>query len=140
MALTDTEIRNTKAGERPRKLADGRGLYLLVTPSGGKLWRAKYRYQGKEKKGSYGRYPDVSLVSARKQHAETLSLLAEGVDPMAKKEAEKKETLRPSPGSGTSTGSLALPSVIQVKSGDGWRPMCFPASAYVRSRRSRPQS
>jgi integrase len=92
VALTDTEIRNTKAGQRPRKLADGRGLYLLVTPTGGKLWKAKYRYQGKEKKFSYGRYPDVSLVSARKRHAETLSLLADDVDPMAKKKAGTRET------------------------------------------------
>jgi integrase len=91
MALTDTEIRKTKAGERSRKLADGRGLYLLVTPGGGKLWRGKYRYQGKEQKASYGKYPDVSLVTARKRHAETLSMLAEGIDPMAKKKAQKAE-------------------------------------------------
>ena len=91
MGLTDTQIRNSKADVRPRKLADGRGLYLLVTPTGGKLWRAKYRYKGKEKKVSYGKYPDVSLVTARKRHAETLSLLAEGVDPMAIKKAEKAE-------------------------------------------------
>ncbi len=63
MALSDTAIRATKHGSKPFKLADERGLFLLVQPSGGKLWRLKYRFDGKEKKLSLGRYPDVSLTA-----------------------------------------------------------------------------
>ena len=65
MALSDTAIRAAKHGPKPIKLADERGLFLLVQPSGGKLWRLKYKFQGKEKKLSLGRYPDVSLKEAR---------------------------------------------------------------------------
>ena len=60
MKLTETKVKNTKPDLRPKRLADGRGLYLYVPPTGGKLWRSKYRYQGKEKLMSFGRYPDVS--------------------------------------------------------------------------------
>jgi hypothetical protein len=67
MALTDVAIRNAKAREKPFKLSDAGGLYLLVTPSGGKLWRLKFRATGKEKLLSIGRWPDVSLASARKE-------------------------------------------------------------------------
>ena len=61
MALTDTAIRNAKPRERDYKLADGGGLYLLVTPAGGRLWRLKYRADGVERKLSIGKYPAVSL-------------------------------------------------------------------------------
>ncbi len=57
MALTDTTIRNAKPRERDYKLADGGGLYLLVTPAGGRLWRLKYRADGVERKLSIGKYP-----------------------------------------------------------------------------------
>lgn len=57
MSLTDTSIRNAKPGDKPKKLFDERGLFLLVQPSGGKLWRLKYRYLGKEKKLSLAPFP-----------------------------------------------------------------------------------
>ncbi len=57
MALTDTKIRNAKHGSKPTKLFDERGLFLLLQPSGGKLWRLKYRLNGNEKKLSIGTYP-----------------------------------------------------------------------------------
>ena len=57
MALTDTEIRRSKPGDKPYKLSDGGGLHLMVTPSGGKLWRWKYRFEGAEKLMALGRYP-----------------------------------------------------------------------------------
>jgi hypothetical protein len=60
MALTDTSVRMAKAGDSDRKLADGKGLYLLVTASGSKLWRFKYRLAGKEKKLALGAYPGTS--------------------------------------------------------------------------------
>mgnify|MGYP000686983879 CR=1 FL=1 len=85
MALTDTAIRNAKPGEKPRKMFDERGLFLLVQPSGGKLWRLKYRYLGKEKKLFLGRYPDVSLKMARERRDEARTLLANGADPASVK-------------------------------------------------------
>ncbi|MGV3510723.1 MAG: Arm DNA-binding domain-containing protein [Novosphingobium sp.] len=67
MPLTDVAIRNAKPGAKPIKLADARGLHLLVTPAGGKLWRMKYRVDGKEKRLSIGAYPENSLSDARKR-------------------------------------------------------------------------
>ena len=65
MALTDIAIRNAKARPKPYKLADALGLFVLVQPSGGKLWRLKYRVDGREKKLGFGTYPEVSLSDAR---------------------------------------------------------------------------
>lgn len=94
MPLTDAAIRKEKPGEKPKKMFDERGLFLLVQPSGGKLWRLKYRYLGKEKKLALGRYPDVSLKLARERRAEARAMLANGADPASVKAAlagEKKE-------------------------------------------------
>ena len=79
--LTDTKIRNIKPAEKPIRLFDGGGLYLEVSPSGGKWWRVKYRFAGKEKRLSVGVYPDVSLKLARERLEEARKLLAEEVDP-----------------------------------------------------------
>ncbi len=68
-----------------KKLADERGLFLLLQPSGGKLWRLKYRYLGKEKKLSIGIYPDISLKIARQRCDEARTLLANGADPASVK-------------------------------------------------------
>lgn len=70
MPLTDTSIRNAKPQSSPRKYFDERGLYLEVRPNGGKWWRFKYRYGGKEKLISLGTYPDVSLKEARERRDE----------------------------------------------------------------------
>jgi len=70
-------------------MTDGRGLYLTVTPAGGKLWRWKYRFEGVEKLMSFGQCPDVSLADARERHGSARKILAAGVDPMAKRKAEK---------------------------------------------------
>lgn len=94
MALTDLKIKSAKHGTKPIKLSDERGLFLLLQPSGGKLWRLKYRMLGKEKKLSLGVYPDVSLKEARKRRNEARTLLANGVDPSnAKKEQEQSAKL-----------------------------------------------
>jgi integrase len=88
--LTDTEIRKSKVKPVAYRMTDGRGLYLLVTPAGGKLWRWKYRVQGAEKLMSFGGYPDVSLMDARERHAAARKLLASGIDPMGQRKAEKQ--------------------------------------------------
>jgi integrase len=87
--LTDTKIRKSTPSPKPYRMADGKGLYLVVTPSGGKLWRWKYRFEGSEKLMSFGQYPDVPLVAARERHAEGRRLLAEGTDPMAERKRER---------------------------------------------------
>jgi integrase len=87
--LTDTEIKRAKAAEKAYSMGDGGGLYLWVKPTGGKLWRWSYRFDGKEKLMSLGKYPDVPLALARERHAEARKLLATGVDPMAQRKAEK---------------------------------------------------
>jgi integrase len=89
MALTDTEIKKAKAREKAYSLNDSGGLYLWITPAGGKLWRWAYRFDRKEKLMSLGKYPDVSLAQARERHAEARKLLATGVDPMAQRKAKK---------------------------------------------------
>ena len=61
MALTDTAIRNAKALEKQFRMADDKGLTLLIKPSGGKYWRFRYRFGGKEKEISFGVYPEVPL-------------------------------------------------------------------------------
>lgn len=81
MALTDTAIRVAKHGAKPIKLFDANGLFLLLQPSGGKLWRLKYRYGGKENKLSIGRYPEVGLKEARRRSDEARRALAAGNDP-----------------------------------------------------------
>ncbi len=85
--LTDTQVRNAKPGERPRKLYDARGLYLHVMPHGGRWWRFNYRINGKSKTLSLGVYPDVSLAKARARHQEAREQLADGIDPSAAKRA-----------------------------------------------------
>lgn len=89
MALTDIAIRNAKPRAKPYKLADALGLFLLVQPSGGKLWRLKYRIEGREKKLGFGTYPEVSLSDARKRRDEARELLAAGKDPSREKQREK---------------------------------------------------
>jgi integrase len=89
MTLTDTKIRNAKAREKPTRLFDERGLYLEIAPAGGKWWRFKYRFQGKEKRLSLGVYPDVGLSVARGRRDEVRKLLAEGVDPSANRKATR---------------------------------------------------
>src|ERR1044071_1298867 len=81
MPLTDTTIRNTKPGDKPLKLFDGGGLFLLVTPTGSKWWRLKYRFGGKEKLLSMGTYPQDGLKDARSRRDEARRLLGAGNDP-----------------------------------------------------------
>ena len=87
--LTDTKIRTIKATEKAQKLFDGGGLFLHVSPTGGKLWRLKYRFGGIEKLLSIGTYPQISLADARQQREQALAMIAKGVDPSDTKKAQK---------------------------------------------------
>jgi integrase len=88
--LSDTKIRKAAPAERDYKLADEKGLFLLVRKNGGKLWRMKYRVAGKEKLLSFGPYPDVTLIDARERRDEARRLLRQGIDPSAEKQREAK--------------------------------------------------
>ena len=89
MPLTDTAIRTAKPAEKPVRMFDGGGLYLEVSPAGGKLWRLKYRFDGKEKRLAFSAYPDVPLKAARERRDEARRLLADGIDPGEHKKAHK---------------------------------------------------
>ena len=89
MALTDVAIRALKAKDRSYKCTDGRGLYVEVRPTGAKLWRYKYLYQGKEKRIALGVYPEVGLADARRKSDEARATLASNRDPLAERKREK---------------------------------------------------
>lgn len=93
MALSDLRIRTARPREKPFKLTDGGGLYLLVQPGGSKLWRMKYRFLGKEKLLSIGRYPEVGLARARKEQLAARELLVDGRDPSAVRQLERDRKL-----------------------------------------------
>ena len=90
MALTDNAVRSLKPLEKPYKRFDGKGLYLLVHPSGGKWWRFKYRHGGKEKLLSLGTYPDVGIKEARDRVGDYRAQLRKEVDPSTAKKAAKQ--------------------------------------------------
>ncbi|MFO0388377.1 MAG: tyrosine-type recombinase/integrase [Alphaproteobacteria bacterium] len=90
MPLTDTAVKNAKAKTKPYKLTDGDGLYLLIKPNGGKYWRFKYLYVGKEKLLALGTYPEISLNDARDKRLAARKLLANGADPNSKRKEEKR--------------------------------------------------
>jgi integrase len=88
MPLSDATLRNLKPGTRPRKVFDQGGLFVLVTPAGGKLWRFKYRLGGKEQSLGLGAYPAVGLREARARREEVRQQLAEGKDPSLERKRE----------------------------------------------------
>ncbi|MEJ2157157.1 MAG: integrase arm-type DNA-binding domain-containing protein [Desulfobacteraceae bacterium] len=89
MALSDTKIRNAKPKSMQYKLFDRDGLFLIVAPSGGKWWRFKYRFGGKEKLLSLGTYPEVTLVKARERRNMARTQVADGIDPSQMRKAQK---------------------------------------------------
>jgi integrase len=89
MALTDTKVKNAKPGPKTIRLFDEKGLYLEVSPSGGKWWRFKYRFNGKEKRLSLGVYPDVTLKAARDRRDAARTHVADNIDPGEHRKAVK---------------------------------------------------
>ncbi|MDD2850445.1 MAG: integrase arm-type DNA-binding domain-containing protein [Desulfuromonadaceae bacterium] len=90
--LSDIQVSKAKPKDKPYKLTDGGGLFILITPTGGKLWNLKYRFSDKEKKLSFGTYPALSLADARQRREDARKLLANGIDPGEIKKAQKAAT------------------------------------------------
>ena len=89
MPLTDAKIRNTKAGDKPLKLTDGGGLYLEIRPTGTKLWRLRYRIDGKENVFAIGGYPEIGLADARDAREKAKPLIRQGIHPSHNRQAER---------------------------------------------------
>ena len=87
--LTKLLIANTKPDTKPRRLSDGRGMYLEIAPAGGRWWRFKYRLDGRERRISLGVYPEVGLAEARERREQARKQVASGIDPGQQRRAEK---------------------------------------------------
>jgi Arm DNA-binding domain len=91
MKLNDVAIRKAKPEAKPRKLSDGGGLYVLICPNGGKYWQLAYRFAGKQKTLALGVYPEITLADARDRREQSRKLIANGTDPSAMKQAQKRQ-------------------------------------------------
>ncbi|HNJ07769.1 MAG TPA: Arm DNA-binding domain-containing protein, partial [Plasticicumulans sp.] len=91
--LTAAHVRTALPGDKPRKLADGSGLYLLIQPNGSKLWRFKFRLNGKEGLFAIGRFPEVTLADARAARQAAAALVAQGINPATQREAERQASI-----------------------------------------------
>lgn len=132
MPLTDIAIRNAKAETKATKLTDGAGMFLLVTPAGGKLWRLKYRIDGKEKLLSIGAYPEIGLAEARKRREAARALIASGKDPSREKQKAK---LHARSESGNTFAAIASEYCAKRKRDGhkGWAPATAVRSEYLLS-------
>ncbi len=132
MALTDVGIRKAKAGPKAYKMSDSAGLFLLVEPSGGKLWRMKYRIDGREKKLAIGRYPEIGLAEARRRRDAAREQLAQGKDPSREKRRQK---VRAKLGAENTFASLAAEFCVKRRN-DGsraWAPATAKRCEYLLS-------
>lgn len=91
MALSDIKVRSIKPADKPIKVTDGQGMFLLVKPTGAKYWRLQYRFGGKQKVLALGVYPIVSLAEARRKRDEAKKLVSDGIDPSEKKKETRIE-------------------------------------------------
>lgn len=119
MPLTDTEIRNAKPREKPYKMGDSGGLFLLVQPTGAKSWRFKFRIHGKEKKLALGRYPEVSLAEAREQRDKAKHELAQGRDPAREKQRRKIQAKADA----ANTFAIVADEYIAKRKRENWAPV-----------------
>ncbi|TPE64793.1 DUF4102 domain-containing protein [Sandaracinobacter neustonicus] len=118
MALTEIAIRAAKGREKPYKMTDSGGLYLLVQPNGSKYWRQKYRRLGREGKLSIGNYPDISLREARKRSGAAKEQLAAHKDPVR----EKQKAIQEAQLLATNTFELVAAEYCERRRADGYRP------------------
>jgi len=118
--LTDSAIRNLKLTKKTQRVFDGGGLYLEVSPSGGKWWRFKYRFLGKEKRISVGVYPEVRLKRARELRDQFKKLIAEDIDPSENRKAQKNSQIE----SGNNTFESISREWI-AKHGRNWVPLAL---------------
>lgn len=130
MALTVKEIEALKPGDRAYKRSDAHGLYIQVEPTGGKLWRLKYRFDGREKKLALGAYPIVSLADARQRRDDARRLIANGVDPSAEK---RKSKLRSKIAADNTFGAIADEYTAKQKKDGSWAPATSKRSEYLLS-------
>lgn len=112
MKLTDIQVKNAKADSKPRKLSDGRGLYLFTSVAGGKSWRFDYDFFGKRKTLTIGPYPQVGLADARRLRDEAKRKLAQGFDPCL---AKKRDQLAAKTAAGDTFGVLADEFIEKLK-------------------------
>lgn len=117
MPLTDIKIRQAKASERPLKLSDGNGLYLEVKPNGSKLWRYRYRIDGKENLYAIGDYPTITLSDARKVRDDARELIKKGQHPAHDRQNGRRQTIA----SNRDTFKAIAQEWIEKKRG-GWTP------------------
>ena len=147
MPLTDTEVRKSKPSDKPYRLSDANSLFLRITPAGGKLWRWAYDFEGREKLMSLGKYPIVTLAEARERRDQARKLLANGIDPMAKRKEQKtleRAQTRADSGrlllSGWNTGRKAKARATSNTRSDEWRRTSCPSWERVLWRRSKRQN
>lgn len=112
LPLTDAKVKSLKPRDKPYKVSDFDGLYALVNTSGTKLWRFKYRYQGKEKLLSFGKYPYTTLQNARNQRDVARAQLACDIDPAAERKKDKGVELAKSDHTFAGFVTLTEPAVL----------------------------
>lgn len=115
MPLSDAKLRSLKPKDRPYKVTDGDGLYAQVATSGSILWRWKYRFEGREKLLSLGRYPEVGLAAARGKRNDALGVLAAGRDPSEEKQRLERERVAAS----AVTFEVIVEELIEKKQREG---------------------
>lgn len=126
MALTIREIEAAKPDAKTYRLSDGKGLVLQVTPNGSKLWRMRYRYGGKEKMISLGRYPEVSLKAARERRDQEHMDLSKGINPSEARRSQQREAIERSTNT-FETAAVAwytqkhMREVVEAHAGRNWR-------------------
>ena len=92
--LSDAKIRSSQPKDKPYKIVDGEGLFMLVNPNGAKYWRLTYRHRQKQKTLALGVYPKVTLANARSARHDAKALIKEGIDPVRERKIKKRELLR----------------------------------------------
>lgn len=117
--LTEKKIEDAIAAEKEYRLFDGEGLFLIVIPDGGKRWRFKYRFAGREKMLSFGVYPEVSLEDARGSRDYARELLSQGIDPsVARKQEKAREKADRLAAEGLPSVRFSLDGKIEIRKGN----------------------